>query len=66
MIGVKMQLRTVNFEGIYDVILLENHIKLFNNWGSYPSAKFLHKEGYSIDYARACLYQSKYNRSISK
>ncbi len=43
-----------------DRMLLDNHIILMNNCGVYPTAKHLKKNNYSLEYALACLSQSKY------
>lgn len=58
-----MEIITINFNGIIRNIFVK-HINLFNMCGAYASAKYFKNQGFSIDYALACLSQSKFNRSI--
>ena len=55
-----MELIKVNYKGIKSMILLTKHVDLINMCGAYATAKYLKKKNFSIDYALACLSQSKY------
>lgn len=55
-----MELVKVNYKNIKSVILVDRHIDLINMCGAYATAKYLKKKNFSIDYALACLFQSKY------
>ena len=60
MVGkIKMNLIKVNFNGVNSMILLDNHIKLIDMCGAYPTAKYLKRNNFSIQYALACLSHSK-------
>jgi hypothetical protein len=41
-------------------MVLSNHIDLYNTCGTYATAKHLKNQGFSLDYALACLSKSKY------
>ena len=47
------------------MILLDKHVKLFNKCGAYATAKYLKCNNFSLQYALACLSQSKYKKGIS-
>lgn len=61
-----MELVKIDFKNIKNVLLIDSHIKLINNCGAYPTAKYLKNEGFSLDYALACLSQSKYANNLHK
>jgi hypothetical protein len=50
----------VNSNGVLYRMVLSNHIDLYNTCGTYATAKHLKNQGFSLDYALACLSKSKY------
>ena len=55
-----MELIKVNYKSVKSMLLVSTHIDLINMCGAYATAKYLKKKNFSIDYALACLSQSKY------
>lgn len=55
-----MTLTKVNYGGVNSRIILDKHVELINMCGAYATAKYLKNKNFSIDYALACLSQSKY------
>ena len=52
-----------DFRGIKSVILHSKWVKMFNQQGTYATARKLQKEGYSIEYTLAALSLSKYGNN---